>query len=82
MSFLWTAMKLKRSLDSLGETPVSDDGEIKGDDTDSLVTKFKTLPFALAVLAVVGVAGKIVIGLGLGLEPFFLFRMSRNVNII
>jgi hypothetical protein len=73
-------MKIKQSLDSLGESPVSDDGEIKGDDTDSLVTSFKTLPFALAALAVVGIAGKIIIAPGLG--PFFLFRMSRNDNII
>lgn len=58
-SYLYEAYKIKQSLDSLGTSPVKEDGEIEGKDSDGLVTKFGLLPFLLIALGVVGVAGKI-----------------------
>ena len=58
MSYLYQAYKIKKSLDNLGKSPVKENGEIDGKDSDSLVTSFNLLPFILVVLGIVGVAGK------------------------
>eukprot|EP00980_Cylindrotheca_fusiformis_P000415 scaffold101_cov123-Cylindrotheca_fusiformis.AAC.18 len=69
-SLIWTAYQMKESITNVGETPVTDDGEIKGKDSDYLVTGFKTAPFALAVLGLVAIAVIVMISSALFIIDF------------
>ncbi|CAJ1934719.1 unnamed protein product [Cylindrotheca closterium] len=60
-SYFYEVYKIKKSLDNLGKSPVKEDGEVDGKDSDKLVTKFNLLPFILVALGVVGVAGVVMI---------------------
>jgi hypothetical protein len=51
-------VKIKKSLDKLGETPYDENGDIKGQETDSLVSAFKIGYFASASLVVIAIAGE------------------------
>ncbi|KAL3933436.1 MAG: hypothetical protein SGBAC_010400 [Bacillariaceae sp.] len=60
-SYFYEAYKIKKSFDNLGKSPVTEDGEVDGKDSDSLVTNFNLLPFILVALGVIGVSGMVMI---------------------
>jgi len=76
VSYLYEAYKIKKSLDNLGKSPVKEDGEIDGKDSDALVTSFRLLPFILVALGVVGVAGITII-----ISALFVVDFSSALTI-
>lgn len=55
---LASLLTIKKSLDKFGEPPVGEDGEIKGKDSDSVVSAFKIGYFALVILLMIASAGR------------------------